>query len=285
MNKTFDKNRFWTLLKWDVLMNKKFYFQMGIGLTVAFAFIFCLNTWAGDSKIAWGNDLYLAHLADMVVFIEFVVIMAAASYMFYNMATKQQRILFLMQPASNLEKYLARFVSLTVGVLLISNIAIIASDLIHQLFGLVIGSEVRGSIMLHLPGFYDDPNAQPGRLFNFNINGEAFSTPWLVKEYAALLFIMSIHSFYMLCGSLFRRNAWLLAICSHFVLTFVGALVLYKLGDWGWFEFIENNAEVAIKTLIYSGLAIGTGFTALLYWLSYKIFTRMQVVNNKWLNL
>lgn len=285
MNKTFDKNRFWTLLKWDVLMNKKFYLQMGIGLMVALSFIFCLNTWVGDSKIAWGNDYYLAHLADMVVFVEFVVMMAAASYMFYNMTTKQQRILFLMHPASNLEKYLARFVSMTVGVLIVSNIAIIAADLIHQVFCLIIGSDVRGSVVMHLPGLYDDPNAQPSRLFNFNINGNAFSMPWLVQEYAALIVIMSIHAFYMLCGSLFRRNAWLLAICSHFLLTFLGALVLYKIADWGLLELVTIESEAALKALIYLAIILGTIFTATLYWLSYKIFTRMQVVQNKWLNL
>ena len=285
MNKTFDKNRFWTLLKWDVLMNKKFYIQMGIGLTVAFAFIFCLNTWVGDSKIAWGNDYYLAHLADMVVFVEFVVMMAAASYMFYNMTTKQQRILFLMHPASNIEKYLARFVSMTVGVLIVSNIAIIAADLIHQVFGLIIGSDVRGSVVMHLPGLYDDPNAQPSRLFNFSLNGNGLSIPWLVQEYAALIVIMSIHAFYMLCGSLFRRNAWLLAICSHFLLTFLGALVLYKIADWGLLELVTIESEAALKALIYLAIILGTIFTATLYWLSYKIFTRMQVVQYKWLNL
>lgn len=287
MNKTFDKNRFWTLLKWDVLMNKKFYIQMGIGLMVAFAFIFCLNTWIGDSHIALGNDRYLAHLSDIVVFIEFVAMMAAASYMFYNMTTKQQRILFLMQPASNLEKYLARFVSMTVGVLIITNLSLIAADIIHQLFCIVIGTDLRGSVFLHMPGFYEDPSAHPGRLFRFNlnINGNSIFTSLFIQEYAAMIFILSIHSFYMLCGSLFRRNAWLLAICSHFLLTFLGALIFIKLGEWGLLDISFIDSEAKANAFRCLGLTVATGFTATLYWLSYKIFTRMQVVNNKWLNL
>ena len=96
---------------------------------------------------------------------------------------------------------------------------------------------------------------------------------------------MSIHAFYMLCGSLFRRNAWLLAICSHFLLTFLGALVLYKIADWGLLELVTIESEAALKALIYLAIILGTIFTATLYWLSYKIFTRMQVVQNKWLNL
>lgn len=286
MNKTFDKNRFWTLLKWDVLMNKKFYFQMGIGLMVALAFIFCIQTWSSHAQIAaMGNDAYLAHYSDMVIFVEFVAIMAAASYMFHNMATKEQRILFLMQPASNLEKYLARFVSLSAGVLIITNLSIIAADLIHQLFCLIIGSDLSGSIVLHMPGFYETPDSQPGRLFTFYANGEPVTFPSFVQEYASFLFIAGVHSFYAFCGSLFRRNAWLLAICSSFVLTFLFALVMFKLVEWELIDSSMFSTEASIKALFYSILAIGTLITAALYWLSYKIFTRMQVVNNKWLNL
>ena len=283
MNNSFDIHRFWNLVKWDAMTNKKFYIRMGIGLMVAWAFIFCLNTWVGNSRMELGTDGYLAYLADMVVFMEFVAIMAAASYMFYNMSTKEQRILFLMQPASNLEKYLARLLSLTVGVFIITNISIIAADIIHQLFCLAIGSELRGSVFMHLPGIYEDAYAKPGHFLTLNMT--VLHMPWIMEEYTALLFIASIHSFYTFCGSLFRRNAWLLAICSHFVLTFVGAIVVFKVGEWGMFDLIESNPETGIKVLFYTVFVIATLLTATLYWLSYKIFTRMQVINNKWFNL
>ena len=52
----------------------------------------------------------------------------------------------------------------------------------------------------------------------------------------------------------------------------------------GVFNVIFAN-ETSISITINTMLLVGTVITGLLYYASYKIFTRMQVINNKWLNL
>lgn len=283
MNKIFDLQRFGNLAKWDILTNKKFYIRIVIGLTIALAFIFCFNTWIdwtqGSSRIASGY--HLDSLAGMSIFIATVVMYVAATYIFNNMQTKEMRIEFLMQPASNFEKYMVRFLSMTVGVFLLASASIVVADLIHQLFCVVAGYDLRGSVTMHILNNVNSEDARPGI---FVMKGMEQNIGVATMEYAALLFLLINHAFYTFCGSLFRRNVWLLAICSHFILGFTIVICIFKLIDMGVFNVIFAN-ETSISITINTMLLVGTVITGLLYYASYKIFTRMQVINNKWLNL
>ena len=282
MNKIFDLQRFENLAKWDILTNKKFYIRMAIGLTIALAFIYCFNTWIDMSNFGkdFDGNFILDSLAGMSIFISTVVMYVAGTYIFNNMQTKEMRIEFLMQPASHFEKYMVRFLSMTVGVFIIIIASLAVADLIHQLFCLVTDYNVRGSVMMHILQAFNSDDARPGF---FVVRGMEMKLSAATIEYAALIFLLINHAFYTFCGSLFRRNAWLLAICSHFILGFTIMLCTVKLASMGMFDMIFAS-ETSISITVNTMLVLGTVITGLLYYGSYKIFTRMQVINNKWFN-
>lgn len=282
MNKIFDLQRFGNLAKWDILTNKKFYIRMAIGLTTALAFIYCFNTWIDMSKFGkdFDGNFILDSLASMSIFISTIVMYVAGTYIFNNMQTKEMRIEFLMQPASHFEKYMVRFLSMTVGVFIIIIASLAVADLIHQLFCLVADYNVRGSVVMHILQAFNSDDARPGL---FVVRGMEMKMSAATIEYAALIFLLINHAFYTFCGSLFRRNAWLLAICSHFILGFTIMLCTVKLASMGIFDMIFAS-ETSISITVNTILVLGTVITGLLYYGSYKIFTRMQVINNKWFN-
>ena len=282
MNKIFDLQRFGNLAKWDILTNKKFYIRMAIGLTTALAFIYCFNTWIDMSKFGkdFDGNFILDSLASLSIFILTIVMYVAGTYIFNNMQTKEMRIEFLMQPASHFEKYMVRFLSMTVGVFIIIIASLAVADLIHQLFCLVADYNVRGSVVMHILQAFNSDDARPGL---FVVRGMEMKMSAATIEYAALIFLLINHAFYTFCGSLFRRNAWLLAICSHFFLGFTIMLCTVKLASMGIFDMIFAS-ETSISITVNTILVLGTVITGLLYYGSYKIFTRMQVINNKWFN-
>ncbi len=282
MNKIFDLQRFGNLAKWDILTNKKFYIRMAIGLTTALAFIYCFNTWIDMSKFGkdFDGNFILDSLASLSIFILTIVMYVAGTYIFNNMQTKEMRIEFLMQPASHFEKYMVRFLSMTVGVFIIIIASLAVADLIHQLFCLVADYNVRGSVVMHILQAFNSDDARPGL---FVVRGMEMKMSAATIEYAALIFLLINHAFYTFCGSLFRRNAWLLAICSHFILGFTIMLCTVKLASMGIFDMIFAS-ETSISITVNTMLVLGTVITGLLYYGSYKIFTRMQVINNKWFN-
>lgn len=54
--------------------------------------------------------------------------MVGGSMVFRNMRTKQQRIAYMMLPASNMEKYVTRVVMVVLGGLLMSVVSFVLAD-------------------------------------------------------------------------------------------------------------------------------------------------------------
>lgn len=274
--KTFDINRFWNLLKWDLLTNNKTYRNKTIGITVALAFLYCCNTWTNISSQMLDIDLdvHFDNLADLSIFMVFVAMYVGATSIFNNMNTKEQRIMFLMQPASMPEKFLVRFFLSTVGMFVIINVSLLMADLIHQLFCTMMGYNVKGFVMNYLPGMSN----------HIDSNRYTIDTENLSLNYCVLAALTMSHAFFIFSGSIFRRNAWLLALCCYFIIGFTVIILFTKLVEADYlqcFHFTIENPYVLLDILTV------VEFTAAIamYWLSYKIFTRMQVINNKWLNI
>jgi hypothetical protein len=98
--------------------------------------------------------------------------------------------------------------------------------------------------------------------------------------------ILLIHAAYILGGTLFRKQ--------QFVLTTIAIVIIGYIMVFTWHSPVIDNANLfdldekgkSVPNAWFYVVSIG-GYllTALCYWLSYKIFCRMQVINNKWLNV
>ena len=166
MKTTFDINRFYNLMRYEVLSESRNFLLGLLGLTMGMTFYFCFIFYS-IKDCAWSDrfDSIYLQCENAAHFMFFLVMFMAGCMIFKNMLTKQQRISFLALPASNLEKFLARFLWTNVGYLLILVFATIFADMLLALFSLCLGEGVHGSVTI----------AICERLFSGNVLGSFYT--------------------------------------------------------------------------------------------------------------
>lgn len=144
MKKNLDLNRLGMVIRWDVLNNWTHNLGVIIGLAICFSIANIIRLYRISGFIAASHELdamtdsYKKSAYMFFGFISFMVIYVLASCIFRNMKTKLQRESFLMLPATNLEKYVARFLVVTVGGLVTLLGALVISDIIQLIFSFFI---------------------------------------------------------------------------------------------------------------------------------------------------
>ena len=69
-------------------------------------------------------------------------------------------------------------------------------------------------------------------------------------------------------------------ICHHIGIAISLTTFAYFLYEYTDYELVLTNN--ALTTVISNLISIG--LTVLMYWSSYKLYTRLQVINNRWSN-
>lgn len=261
----FEWNRFVKVIKWSLS-------NMRRNIVLVAATLFAVFMIGDISRtMGYGADFTLYDddeaWVGIVLFVIFLWIIFGGAWLFDNMKTKQGRITYLMLPASPLEKYLARYLIMTVGVLAVCLVAWIAADLVTM--GLCVIT------------FHETIS------FTKRLWISLFDYGWGCDSTAQKYFVTSIfwlgHAFYVLGGTYFRRHQLIFSIITSWILfmlglatDILGLLSLDLLGD----RIGEWTAKVwygIMGTVLFC-------LVAWFYWLSYVIFRRMQVINNKWTN-
>ena len=114
-------------------------------------------------------------------------------------------------------------------------------------------------------------------------------------QYGWMLFawVFYIHSLYTVGGTLFRRQQFLMTSATIAVVVILLTMILNQI-DWNGIDIKFTTGTWDEKTHTYNRVfhpafyILQTVVTLLIpihYWISYKLFTRMQVINNKWLNV
>lgn len=282
MNRIFDIKRFWLMLRWDVLTywKKLTSMTLGLALGLGFAYIGILMSLKGGMNDAnpWADmatSQYMDSAITSTIIAFFVFIGVGASTIFGNMKTKENRVAFLIQPASNLEKYIVRLLHVTVLFYLCFVAAVLIADLLQFVYSLVVTPGYHVSIAWRL--------SQYPHWIGAYLGGMDFSEAWLI-----VAILLWGHSLYLLGGAFFRRRAWLFTTALHFIigLAFMSAGISYA-SDMA--SRVNINGETFTQEEAMTGVAVVCivfhAITIFNYWASYKLFTRMQVVNNKWINM
>ena len=191
-----------------------------------------------------------------------IVFFVLGTFFIQDLEGRQQRINELMLPATNLEKFVARVLLVAVIYPLTICAAFIVADGLQLLISMLIAPEESFSMVV--------------AYFDIDTYVSADSPLW-TKALSTLM----IYSIAIFGGLLFRKLAWLKSIVIYFVviiLSFIGffylKIFLYESTDYE-VVFIENP---------YASL-ISIGVSLLMFWSSYKIYTRLQVINNRWRNI
>ena len=298
MNKTFDLHRFGMVLRWDLLTNWKSYFYSIAGLAIGIIMlsISMLYSFPHSYFIEEGRDLsnyYEVRMTGFLVAIFILFFFISACNIFSNMKTKLQRESFMMLPANNLEKYAARFLMASVGSILMMLIATLIGDFVQFVFSFFMTPGYHASIIgsslsqIYKAATYTDNN--PKCIFAWN---PISILAWQCKIDAALLgwsFLIMIYSFTLLGGTLFRKQPIILTAVSGIIIFMTIGYCGNKLEEWGVFgvHYYENYYSQAptlsMTTIFWSVVFLALAAGSL--WASYKLFTRMQVICNKWINI
>ena len=290
MNKTFDLHRFGMVLRWDLLTNRKSYFCSIAGLAIGIIMlsISTLYTFPHSHYIVEGGDLSNYYEVRMTGFLAAIVILfffISACNIFSNMKTKLQRESFMMLPANNLEKYAARFLMMSVGSILIMMIATLIADFVQFILSFFMTPGYHASIIgSSLRQIYE-------AAIDTTCNNPISILAWQCKIEAALVgwsFLIMIYSFTLLGGTFFRKQPIILTAVSGIIIYMIVGYCGSKLEDWGAFDFYthlnHDNPGTSLCIAIFWSVVF-LALAAFSLWASYKLFTRMQVICNKWINM
>jgi hypothetical protein len=192
-----------------------------------------------------------------------------------NVRNKQQTIDFLTLPASNFEKFISRIMFVTLYYTGAFVVGLLAADVLQWLFSLLFFPfDQTGFVITHIQ-FFSNPTIGNSFIESTDL------LSWLLG-FTLFLGVIYVHSVYILGGTFFRKQAWVLTSITMFFLTIFIASVLDKS------DFNINLADMSssgLEIIVSIFDVIIVGLIAFNYWLAYRIFTHIQVINNKWFNL
>lgn len=271
----FNFNRFKMVAKWDALTNRQAYLRGAFGLAIGLS-IFCIvmlytlyeNWYYNPTTVAATHDTFMKSTALSALIIASVGYFCFVGNCFHNMKTKLGRETYLMLPASNLEKYLGRFFNISVGGFILCWIAFTVADFIQFLFSFIIPPGLHGSLTLCLLSSCMEFKELP------------ISNTIGLIAHGSSTFIF-VHAFYTLGSTFFRKYALQLTTCAGLLLIYINLYIFHN-------NLSINLVNETDDFFCYNRLinaAILLILSAICYLSSYKIFTRMQVINNKWINI
>ena len=288
MNKTFDLHRFGMVLRWDLLTNWKSYFYSIAGLAIGIIMlsISMLYSFPHSHFIVEG-DLGNYYEGNMTGFLAAIVILfffISPCNIFSNMKTKLQRENFMMLPANNLEKYAARFLMMSVGSILMMLIATLIADFVQFVLSFFMTPGYHASII----------GSSLSLIYKVATNTGDNPICILAGQYkidAAILgwsFLTMIYSFCLLGGTFFRKQPIILTAVSGIIIFMIIGYCGSELEEWGAFDFFKHfnydNPGTSLCIAIFWSVVF-LALAAFSLWASYKLFTRMQVICNKWINI
>lgn len=293
-NNFFSFPRIMMVMKREVMENWKTNLYRLIGLYAAFVLVIITNMWGmsgnentfADSGMSFNR--YCSTIMGAFVFIIGITGLVYAANIMENMITKEKRISFLLLPATMIEKFIARFLIVTLGfgvaVVVAASLAEITRYLLIPLFNLP--EEFHQSVLYRLIKMISIDGEQV-----YRGSGASLNMPynnWL-GEICGWAFLVWSHSLYILGGSYWYKKPFfktlgtlmlvsiLCSVISVHVLTWIGEESIRNLGEW-----LENNLQwMTLNKLLSLGIAFFSTFTMFNWWLSYKLFTRSQVIKPK----
>lgn len=288
MNKTFDLHRFGMVLRWDLLTNWKSYFYSIAGLAIGIIMLSISMLYSfPHSHFIVEEDLGNYYEGRMTGFLAAIVILfffVSPCNIFSNMKTKLQRENFMMLPANNLEKYAARFLMMSVGSILMMLIATLIADFVQFVLSFFMTPGYHASII----------GSSLSQIYKAATNTGDNPICILAGQYkidAAILgwsFLTMIYSFCLLGGTFFRKQPIILTAVSGIIIFMIIGYCGSELEEWGAFDFFKHfnydNPGTSLCIAIFWSVVF-LGLAAFSLWASYKLFTRMQVICNKWINI
>ena len=219
---------------------------------------------------------------------------AAADMCGVPLKTKGRGLNYLMMPATNMEKFVARALVNTVLLIVMAFAALLLADLVRMLFvPLFEVKEFYGFTLPRILVALGDPFSAAysagGEVWGPTVDGSVrvigFSTYYgavnVTTMVAAFLFA---HSLFILGGCIWRKAAIIKIWITQIVVTSAVVWIFVKLEPYvlPWLGDVLTSLfeteQQAGMTLMSIAIPVLLALTALNWWLGYRLFSRKQVV-------
>lgn len=270
----FDIKRFARTVRWMYRINVKNVLSFAAGLSFGYLFTFIGWLWpllrsgvaTQETAVRFSSSL------NTCTFIYVLLIVFSGTWIFADIKTKGQRIALKMLPATDLEKFLVRFIAITLGTSVAGIVAFCIADVLRVAVCLAVGIDYVG---FGLAEFITNI-ANASNLVTWESGNTSFLT-----TFVGVQLCVWAHSLYMLGSVLLRRYQYVIVTILLFLVV-IGLSWMSSLFPAGG---LTPNADGQHAMLTYTLAAVLAVATVADWWLSYKVFSRMQVINNKWINL
>lgn len=289
----FDMNRFLSVGRWDVTVNRRFYTNQAIALlvlAVAPVVLRYLSAWAAGDVALFGMGTaalypamdmgyWIGFMTGFYRFVFWVLPVVSLSYMLHNMVRKQGRIQELTLPASNVERFLWHLAFCLLAPMVVFFGSMLLADGINMLFAAVFGcfSQVRSLIC----AFFVRPCSMP---VDFS---SGMGHPLLDHSFEVLSMLCFMSTFAL--GNAWKYRYNLIFTCLVYVVLWLvsGICLMFLAGAFlqfaGYDCFADTycnfdpNGTVMFCLLDLFMLALLVGIWAL----TYKLYCDAQVTSRR----
>lgn len=269
---TFNIHRFGNTLLWQIADSKKtclnflaFCFLLSIvGELINFMSPLDFNMMSPLDITKWRSD----NVAIFFYAIFLVYLLTFGTLIVSNISDKTRRINAFILPASKLEKFVSRYVFLFIVIPLVAIVGLFIGDLVQMIVLKIVTGDAYSITLCFLNRL--------GEMFDSEDTCTAFFLAWF------------IHSFLLLLGTCFRRHAWiksaLVAVTIAIAIGLVSIVGTKEILDLIYGKHNYNVVLIDSPWVTIIACLVFFALTVFNYWASFRIYARMQAINNKWHN-
>lgn len=288
METTFSMTRVQYIMRRDLIENWKsnLYGLLGIFAACFFpmlGFLWSAERWTEEGyPEVYSFERFCGNMLGIISMVVSVAMIYYASRIMKCMDNKEKRISYLLLPATNLEKFFSRALFVTVGTVLMILVALLALELTHYLL----------LPLFDLPAVYSQPMlvevfSMKWAHASVDATGESVYSWWLM-QLLVWIFCLWNHSLFILGGSFWYKHPFLKTIGACLAVTILGGILFANLAEGGflvrfsdWMQEHYQDTPQTVNGLLTIISVVFLLFTVFNWWLSYRLFTRSEVVKRK----
>lgn len=288
METTFSMTRVQHIMRRDLIENWKnnLYGLLGIFAACFFpmlGFLWSAERWTEEGyPEVYSFERFCGNMLGIISMVVSVAMIFYASRIMKCMDNKEKRISYLLLPATNLEKFFSRALFVTVGTVLMILVALLALELTHYLL----------LPLFDLPTVYSQPMlvevfSMRWAHASVDATGEPVYSWWLM-QLLVWIFCLWNHSLFILGGSFWYKHPFLKTIGACLAVTILGGILFANLAEGGflarfsdWMQEHYQDTPQTVNGLLTIISVVFLLFTVFNWWLSYRLFTRSEVIKRK----
>lgn len=255
------------VLTWNIIGYKRDLINQTLtlaALSFLFAFFHSFGGYA-EGIADWEGIKDSAEINTIMIAILFIL---NASNILFTTRTRNEFVNFMMLPATHAEKFCSNFIFQTVIRFVCMIASIMLADVVQAIISLIITHDAYSLTLATANVLYE------------NMTG--------LQNIAGAL---SLHSIFILGGCFFRKRQTLFTLLAWIGIPLLIAIVVGLMGYGVVSLADELNYSITVEIIPewekYADIAvtvINVAWATLCYWLSYRIFRRLQYINNRFFN-